>query len=480
MKSLVLTVALAQSLLLMGASAAHTEEPAAADANAIQKVSYYRDVRPILQQHCQGCHQPAMPSGGLVMTSYEGLLKAGDTEMPGIVPGDVEQSGILLQITSLGDEPPAMPKGKQPLSETDVNVLTRWIAEGAGDDTPKTARDLIDMEHPPVYELPPVLTSLDFSPDVTLLAVSGDHEVLVYKADGSALVARLVGLSERIQAVAFSPDGKLLAVAAGSPYRFGELQVWNVAEKKLHFALTVTADTTFGVSWSPDGTRIAFGCADNSLRAVDSKTGKQVLYQGAHSDWVLDTVFSTDASHLISVSRDRSMKLTEVATQRFVDNITSITPGALKGGLQTVARNPKKDELLVGGADGTPKIYQTYRTQARKIGDDFNLIRKFEPMPGRIFAAEYSPEGDFIVAGSSLNGKGEVRVYNEADGKLVSKFEGEQGAVFALSVSPDASRVASGGFDGLVRLNDPLTGKLITEFVAAPLKTPEAVARKAP
>ncbi len=58
-----------------------------------------------------------------------------------------------------------------------------------------------------------------------------------------------------------------------------------------------------------------------------------MLYQGAHSDWVLDTVFSKDGTYLISVSRDRSMKLVEVATQRFVDNITSITPGALKGGL---------------------------------------------------------------------------------------------------------------------------------------------------
>ena len=35
----------------------------------------------------------------------------------------------------------------------------------------------------------------------------------------------------------------------------------------------------------------------------------QVLYQSAHDDWVLDTVFSTDGSHLVTVSRDRSMKL---------------------------------------------------------------------------------------------------------------------------------------------------------------------------
>ena len=58
---------------------------------------------------------------------------------------------------------------------------------------------------------------------------------------------------------------------------------------------------------------------------------------GSHNDWVLDTVFSADGSHLISVGRDMAAKLIEVSTQRFIDNITSITPGALKGGLSTVA-----------------------------------------------------------------------------------------------------------------------------------------------
>src|SRR5205085_6864649 len=139
--------------------------------------------------------------------------------------------------------------------------------------------------------LPPVVTSLDFSTDGSLLAVSGHHEVLLHKADGSGLVARLVGLSERIQSFAFSPDGKLLAVTGGSPGLFGEVQIWDVAKRKLKLSLPVTFDTVYGVSWSPDGSKIAFGCGDNTLRAIDAATGKQILYQGAHSDWVLGTVF---------------------------------------------------------------------------------------------------------------------------------------------------------------------------------------------
>ncbi len=143
--------------------------------------------------------------------------------------------------------------------------------------------------------------------------MAGYHEILLWNADGSKLVGRLIGLSERIQSLAFSPDGKLLAAAGGSPARFGEIQVWNVARRKLQLSVPVTYDTLYGMSWSPEGTRIAFGCGDNSVRAIDAHTGKQILFQGAHNDWVLGTVFSKDASYLISVSRDRSMKLIEVS-----------------------------------------------------------------------------------------------------------------------------------------------------------------------
>ena len=237
----------------------------------------------------------------------------------------------------------------------------------------------------------------------------------------------------------------------------------------------MTYDTLYGVSWSPDGTRVAFGCADNSVRAIDAKTGKQVLFQGAHDDWVLGTVFSLDASHLVSVSRDRSMKLTEVATQRFVDNITSITPGALKGGLASVDRHPKKDELVVGGADGVPKIYHMYRPKdkARKIGDDFNLIRAFAPLPGRIYSVQYSPDGGRIVAGSSSDGTGAIHVYNAETGQLICRYDGHPGPIYTVRFSRDGKRVAAAGFSGKVLLMDAQTGRLIKEFIPVPVQPKE-------
>ena len=443
-----------------------------------EKVSYSRVVRRILQVHCQACHQPAKPMGGLTLTNYPGLLDKGDSGLPAVVPGKSGDSHLVEQITSHGGKPPAMPKGREAMATADVQRLVQWIAEGAKDDTPETDRHFIDAAHPPSYSLAPVITSIDYSPDGELLAVAGRHEVLLHKADGTGLVARLIGISERIQSVSFSLNGKRLAVSGGDPCLFGEIQVWDVARHKLKLSTVLTADTLYGVSWSPDGSRIAFGCADNTVRAIDAESGNQVLFQGAHNDWVLQTTFSTDGSHLVSVSRDMSMKLIEVTTQRFVDNITSITPGALKGGLQSVARHPRKDEVLVGGSDGTPKIYRMYRQKKRVIGDDYNLIRSFEPMPGRIFCVRFNKDGSKILVGSSFEGKGEARIYQTADGRLITRLQGEKGGIFAVAYRPDGKEVATAGFDGMVRIHDPNTGKLIREFVPVPVATTTTVAAR--
>ena len=478
-----LLAALLAALAVSPGRAADPAKPAAPS-----EVSFYRDVRPIFQEHCNGCHQPAKPSGAYVMTSHPDLLKKGESDKVGVVPGKADASYLLNQITPQGGKKPLMPRGKDPLSPRDVGVITKWIAQGAKDDTPASDRVVIDQDHPPTYVLPPVVSALAFSPDGKLLAVSGYHEVLLHKADGGGLVARLVGQAERVQSLAFSPDGKLLAVAGGSPGRFGEIQVWDVGDRKLKQSVSTTFDTLYGVSWSHDGAKLAFGCADNTVRAVEAATGKQVLYQGAHTDWVLGTAFSTDSAYVVSVSRDMTAKLTEVATQRFIDNVTSITPGVLKGGLAAVALRPWKekrmvkakdisiadtrekvyDELLFAGSDGTPRLYKMHRETKRVIGDDANKVREFEAMPGRVYAVAFSPDGKRFVAGSSLEGAGEARVYSVDDGKRVATLQGQKGGVFAVAFRPDGRAVASGGFDGPVRLHDAATGKLLKEFVPAP------------
>ncbi len=488
--------------ILMTGTLCRADEDADSAGDADDAISYYQQIRPIFQAHCQGCHQPAKSSGQYVMTSFDRLLAGGESELAAISPGNPDDSYLMDLITPV-DGTAEMPQGKEPLTDEEIQIIRRWIGQGARDDTPAQARQRYDMEHPPVYTLPPVVTSLDFSPDGQLLAVAGFHEVLVHHADGSGLAARLVGMSDRIESVRFSPTGSRLAVTGGLPGRMGEVQVWDVTDSELTLSAPVTFDTIYGGSWSPDGSLIALGCADNSLRAIDAKSGEQVLYQGAHNDLVRDTVFSVDGKHLVSVSRDMTTKLTDVATERFVDNVTSITPGALKGGITSVARHPGRDEIVIGGADGVPKVYRIFRQTNRVIGDDANLIRRLPIMRGRIFGVAVSADGTRIAAGSSMDGSGEVNIYSyEFDtslpdnikqilGKRVAQWNAEEKAavekywtdgvqllahtevpecgIYAVAFHPDGKRLAAAGGDGLIRLIDVQTGDVSETIAAAPL-----------
>jgi WD40 repeat protein len=89
-------------------------------------------------------------------------------------------------------------------------------------------------------------------------------------------------------------------------------------------------------------------------------------------------------------------------------------------------------------------------------------------VPGRIYDVAFNADGSKFAVGSSLDGTGEVRIYETDSGKLLHKLEGQHGAVYAVAFSTSGKIVASAGFDGLVRLNDAETGKLIKEFSPVP------------
>jgi WD40 repeat protein len=443
----------------------------AADDAAPKPVSYYREVRPLLQRHCSGCHQPAKAGGKLQLTTLDGL-QAGGENGAGFVAGKPDDSVVIQYISG---EKPEMPLGADPLPAEQVDLIRRWIAEGAADDTPTVARDEISAEHPPVYSTPPVITALAYSPDSQLLAVSGAHEVLLHQADGNGLQARLVGRSPRINSIQFSPNGQWLAAVGGAPGLFGEVQLWNAASRQLQQSATFSFDTLFGGSFSDDSQQFAFGGFDNRARVIQTADANLVMSMDAHSDLVFATTFSLKNDHLISVSRDMSMKLTEIKTAQFIDNITSITPGALKGGLMAVQRHPKEEQVLVGGSDGEPKLYKIFRTQARQIGDDFNRLRGYQPLPGRIVSLQFNADGSKFVVGSSNATSGAARIYKTDDGALLHELPGHKAGVFAVAFRPDGQQVATGGLDGVVRLFQVDTGQLVKEFVPVTL-TPTVVA----
>lgn len=438
------------------------EEQPAEDSSAI---SFYRKIRPILQRRCSGCHQPAKAGGELTLTSYAGFLKGGENGT-GLVAGKPDESLVMDYITG---DPPMMPLNDAPLSSEQIELIRQWIAEGARDDTPESITDTISQENPPLYQSAPVVSAIAYSPDGTLMAVSGFREILVHKADGSELVARLVGRSQRIESLAFSPDGKFLAAVGGTPSLFGEVQFWDLETKTLKFSNTFANETLFGGSFSDDGTKFAFGGGDNSARVINVEDGKQIMRSDAHADYVLGTTFSLKLDHLITVSRDMAMKLLIIENGQFVDNITSITPGALKGGLTAVQRHPTEEKVLTGGADGEPKLYQIFRTQKRVIGDDFNRIRGYPTLPGRIYSMQFSPDGTKFVVGASTAVSGTARIYDTEKGTVLHELKGITAPVYTVAYRPDGTEVAVAGFDGIVRFFNTETGEEIRELTPVPI-----------
>ena len=434
------------------------------------------------------------------MTSFEKLLEGVDGTIA-ITPGDPKDSYLLDQITPDKHGDAEMPKKEDPLAPTEIALITQWITEGAHDDTPENARRQFDAEHPPTYTRPPVITALDYSPDGTLLAISGFHEVILQKIDSSGTAspfAKLIGLSERIESIRFSPDGT-------PPRRHRRTSRTHGAKSKSGTSRnknsTCPSPSPSIPSTAPPGHPME--PRSPSVAPTTPPASSTPRLANKSSSWaptpigVLDTVFSTDGSHLISSGRDQTAKLTKVDEERFVDNITSITPGALKGGLASLSKQPERDEILVGGADGVPQIYRIHRITKRVIGDNSNLIRRYPAMPGRIWSTDYSADGKRIAAASSLDGKGYVNIYkSEFDpalpddvkaifGKTTPKWSADEkkrvekyltngtetlhhfefdAPVFALCFSPDGSKLTIGKQDGGVLTYDVATGNSFQAF----------------
>jgi WD40 repeat protein/mono/diheme cytochrome c family protein len=420
-------------------------------------VSYYRDIRPVIQRQCQGCHQPGIKSSNLDLTSYEGLQSGGKRG---------PAASTLVQYLT-GESKPRMPLGQPALPTEQIDLFRQWLAAGAKDDTPAEARDDITVDKPVIYTQPPVLNALAFSPDGNMLAVSGNREVIVHTLASDVGMMRLRGVSERILSLVFSKDGATLIAAGGTPARFGEVQIWDVATGRLKRSVSVTGDTVFGTSLAPDASKIAAGCTDNTVRMIDASTGKELFKIGNHENWVLGTIFSTDGKRIVSVGRDRAAKLTDATSGAFLENVN-----LLRGELAAIARHPTKDLVVIGGEDRTPYIYTMDRPKVMKIADDTTLIRKLERQSGAIAALAWSSDGTRIaVAGASP----EVTIYDADTGERIAACKGHSAGIYTVAFSPDGKTLATGGFDGQVRLYNVKTGELAKAFIPVPIAAPTAL-----
>jgi WD40 repeat protein len=416
--------------------------------------SFSRDIRPILQKKCQGCHQPASKTSGLDLTTFDGFSKGGK-KGPAFIAERPDDSIVVRYLTAALQ--PRMPLGEAALPDSEIALIKEWIRDGAKNDSLPETTEL----RTPVYLQPPVITALRFSPDGSEIAVSGNGEVLIHSVDGKAPLRRLMGSAERILSLAYSPDGKLLVAGGGTPAQFGEVQIWDAKSGKLVRSARVTSDTVFGASLSPDGSKIAVGGTDNSVHMIETASGKELYKISNHENWVLATVFGVDSKRFVSASGDRAAKLIDAASGAFLENVN-----LLRGELAAIARHPKKDIVVIGGAERIPYIYLLDRPRNMKIADDSTLVRKLDRQDGVITAMDWSPDGTRIaVAGMAP----EVNLYDPETGEKKASCKGHEAGIYAVVFSPDSTKLATGGFDGKVRIYSTTDCALIRSFVPAPL-----------
>lgn len=427
----------------------------AQDAKPADKpVSFHKDVMPIFRRSCTGCHRPDKKKGELDMSSFAALSKGGKKGIT-VKPGDMKSK--LLEMVR-GPEPD-MPEDDDPLSEEEISILENWIRQGAKDDTP--VKKLLP-DKPPIYQTPPVVSAMAWSADGSKLAVSGFHEILIHEPESGKIAARLLGESPRIESIAFSHNGKFIGASGGAPSRFGQVQLWDAATYKPVRSFMVAGDSAYGLSFSPDDSKLAFGSADKKVRIIAAEDGKNLLLFENHSDWVLGTTFSADGKQLLSGGRDKAMKLIDISNARFIDDVNKLLESVL-----CFARHPKEDLIAYGGDLGSVRIYKMKDNQNRTAANnDTNLVKMFERLPGPILAIDYAPDGKSVAFGGDAD---EVRVH-DVEGKRIATFKGHEGAIYQVRFHPSGATLATAGHDGIIRIYEIKSSKLLKSFPAVPLE----------
>src|SRR3954466_1794790 len=103
----------------------------AAGAIAEEKVDFAKRVLPILQESCGKCHGEKKASAKLRVHTAAALKEKWDADKGLITPGKPEQSELFKRITLAKDDKKRMPKGGEPLAKDKIDLIGRWIKEGA-------------------------------------------------------------------------------------------------------------------------------------------------------------------------------------------------------------------------------------------------------------------------------------------------------------------------------------------------------------
>jgi WD40 repeat protein/transcriptional regulator with XRE-family HTH domain len=278
---------------------------------------------------------------------------------------------------------------------------------------------------------------------------------------GVAVLASHGGAVDSVDSVAFSPNGTTLATGNAD----GTVRLWDVATRRQITTLTGPTGPVNSVAFSHDGTTLATGSADGTVRLWDVATRRQIAALTSHDGPVTSVAFSLDGTTLATGNADGTIRLWDAATRHPVSGPPTSHGGPVVG----VAFGPGGGTLASGNDDGTVSLWDLANgscTGGPLIND-----------PSRATSVALSPDGGTLAAG---NADGTIRLWDAATGSPTSRpLTGPAGPVTSVAFSPDGTTLASASPDHTVRLWDlatshpigaPLTGHtgLVTSVAFSP------------
>ncbi|MGE0479972.1 MAG: hypothetical protein AB7Q17_05815 [Phycisphaerae bacterium] len=325
----------------------------------------------------------------------------------------------------------------------------------------------------------------DWSRDGRFVAAgTWDSEVVVWSAADGAEV-RVVSekpgpdSSSHIDAVAFSPDGEL--IAHGSDQRW--IRVHRIATGEKVAELTAHRQPVSAVRFSPDGKRLASGAGDDTVRVWDVSTWTETATLRGHSGRVRGLAFAPDGRRLFSASLDGTIRTWDPASRD-----TSGLRFKHTAGNYAVAFSPDGALLAGAGYDGVLPVWDAKTGEIRaswtahspqpvcmtawspdgerlascswdKTARVFDLkshteLLKISHSAGVGYVA-WSPDGATIATACNDN---RAHLWDAATGAAVRAFEGHAGRVNEVRFSRDGSRLVTAGGDKTARIWNVTTG----------------------
>ena len=445
------------------------------------EVSFSREIAPIVQKRCAGCHGERVNLGGYRAHNFQSLLRAGASKKAPVVAGTPEGSRLFQLLTA--QSAARMPKNDDPLSPEQITLFRRWLAEGAKFDGADPAALLSSLggprthpNAPAAYRMPVPVLAVALAPGGKELFTGGYHEVTVWSSETGALLRRLPRLPQRIQSLTFSSDGKQLLLAGGTPGEYGEVALIDAATGASAKVLDTFPDIALTAAFSADGKWFAAGGADAGVRFYETASGKRLWSSKVHSDWVTGVSFSFDGKYLASASKDMTVKVYEAATGSLFTTYNGHNRnfGKYKGQAPVYAVRFAADQLLACSAGGGRVIHLWDPVKASlENGTAADMEERFaKESHARYIEHGFRQDvyalqvrGGQVFAASADGG---VRQFDLATQKLVRSYPGHSDWVFGLDFDPASHRAASASYTGEVKVWNTDTGECVVTFKAQP------------